>query len=83
MIGRVTDHVAKEDLCRMNGTMDGYGPHLMLDLGECNPALLDDLEACFNLLNELPKKISLYPTVVFWKKALQTGLSQTRKSALK
>jgi len=56
MTGRVTNHLAKEDLCRMNRMMDGYGPHLMLDLGECNPVILNDLDACFNLLNELPKK---------------------------
>jgi S-adenosylmethionine decarboxylase len=37
----------------------GYGPHLMLDLNGCNPAILDDLDACFTLLNELPEKISM------------------------
>ena len=37
----------------------GYGPHLMLDLNDCNPAILDDLEACFKLLNELPEKIGM------------------------
>ena len=31
----------------------------MLDLGECNPAILDDLEACFGLLNDLPMKIGM------------------------
>jgi len=59
MTGRVTDYPAKEDLCRMNRMKDGYGPHLMLDLGECNPAILNDLDACFNLLNELPRKIGM------------------------
>jgi hypothetical protein len=29
----------------------GYGPHLMLDLNDCNPESLDDLGACFKLLN--------------------------------
>lgn len=43
----------------MTRMMDGYGPHLMLDLGECSPAVLDDLDACFNLLNELPEKIGM------------------------
>jgi len=43
----------------MNRTMEGYGPHLMLDLGECNPAILNDLDACFNLLNELPERIGM------------------------
>lgn len=38
----------------------GYGPHLMLDLNECNPAILDDLDACFKLLNELPPKIGMH-----------------------
>ena len=37
----------------------GYGPHLMLDLNDCNPAVLDDLEACFSLLNDLPEKIGM------------------------
>ncbi|MFV9646917.1 MAG: S-adenosylmethionine decarboxylase [Desulfobacterales bacterium] len=37
----------------------GYGPHLMLDLNDCNPAILDDLEACFKLLSELPEKIGM------------------------
>jgi len=59
MTGRVTDYPVKEDLCRMNRMKDGYGPHLMLDLGECNPVILNDLDACFNLLNELPKKIGM------------------------
>ncbi|RPI54071.1 MAG: S-adenosylmethionine decarboxylase proenzyme [Deltaproteobacteria bacterium] len=39
--------------------MYGYGPHLMLDLNDCNSAVLDDLEACFRLLNELPEKIGM------------------------
>jgi S-adenosylmethionine decarboxylase len=37
----------------------GYGPHLMLDLNDCNPAILDDLEACFRLLNELPELVGM------------------------
>jgi S-adenosylmethionine decarboxylase len=37
----------------------GYGPHLMLDLNDCNSAILDDLEACFRLLNELPEQIGM------------------------
>jgi len=43
----------------MKKQMNGYGPHLMLDLDECNPKILDDLEACFKLLNELPEKIGM------------------------
>lgn len=38
----------------------GYGPHLMLDLNECNPDVLDNLDACFTLLNELPPKIGMH-----------------------
>lgn len=37
----------------------GYGPHLMLDLSDCNPIILDDLEACFKLLNDLPDIIGM------------------------
>ena len=37
----------------------GYGPHLMLDLNDCNPTTLDDLDACFKLLNELPGMIGM------------------------
>lgn len=37
----------------------GYGPHLMLDLSDCNPTILDNLEACFKLLSELPEKIGM------------------------
>jgi len=43
----------------MNTIMDGYGPHLMLDLGECNAEILDDLDACFEILNVLPEKIGM------------------------
>ena len=37
----------------------GYGPHLMLDLNMCNQETLDDLDACFRLLNELPGMIGM------------------------
>jgi S-adenosylmethionine decarboxylase len=43
----------------MENRLSGYGPHLMLDLGKCNPAILDDLDACFTLLNELPDQIGM------------------------
>jgi len=43
----------------MNKHIYGYGPHLMLDLSECNPKTLDDLESCFKLLDELPEKIGM------------------------
>jgi S-adenosylmethionine decarboxylase len=32
----------------------GYGPHLMLDLNDCKQSTLDNLDACFKLLSELP-----------------------------
>jgi S-adenosylmethionine decarboxylase len=31
----------------------------MLDLNDCNSEILNDLEACFRLLNELPEKIGM------------------------
>jgi len=37
----------------------GYGPHLMLDLNDCNPEILNDLETCFKLLSELPLQIKM------------------------
>jgi S-adenosylmethionine decarboxylase len=43
----------------MEKRIHGYGPHLMLDLGHCNPAILDDLDACFRLLSELPEQIGM------------------------
>jgi S-adenosylmethionine decarboxylase len=43
----------------MEKSVHGYGPHVMLDLASCNPVILDDLEACFRLLNELPEKIGM------------------------
>lgn len=32
----------------------------MLDLSDCNPEILDDLNACFRLLSELPDKIGMH-----------------------
>jgi S-adenosylmethionine decarboxylase len=37
----------------------GYGPHLMLDLNDCNQTTLDDLDACFKLLSELPSIVGM------------------------
>jgi S-adenosylmethionine decarboxylase len=48
-----------EGLCEMAEIKKGYGPHLMLDLNDCDPAVLDSLEACFKLLNELPPQIGM------------------------
>lgn len=43
----------------MNKQVFGYGPHLMLDLGDCNSLTLDDLETCYGLLDKLPSKIGM------------------------
>jgi S-adenosylmethionine decarboxylase len=43
----------------MKENIYGYGPHLMLDLNECNSGILNDLDACFKLLNELPEMIGM------------------------
>jgi len=43
----------------MENQIHGYGPHLMLDLNECDPAILDNLEACFKILNDLPAQIGM------------------------
>jgi len=43
----------------MERQIHGYGPHLMLDLGNCDLRVLDDLDACFTLLNELPEQIGM------------------------
>lgn len=43
----------------MKENIYGYGPHLMLDLNECNSEILNDLDACFKLLNELPEMIGM------------------------
>ncbi|MFH1851515.1 MAG: adenosylmethionine decarboxylase [Candidatus Neomarinimicrobiota bacterium] len=45
-------------LCRMTKTV-GYGPHLMLDLSNCNPDKLNDLEYCYRLLDSLPESIGM------------------------
>lgn len=37
----------------------GFGPHLMLDLGECDTSRLSDLPYIFNLLNTLPDDIGM------------------------
>lgn len=43
----------------MEKEIKAYGPHLMLDLNDCNPEILDNLDACFYLLNELPAMIGM------------------------
>ena len=43
----------------MSDRTEHYGPHLMMDLGGCDPEILDDLDACFSFLNGLPAKIGM------------------------
>lgn len=43
----------------MEKEFKAYGPHLMLDLNECNPEILDSLDACFDFLNEMPAMIGM------------------------
>ena len=38
---------------------EAFGPHLMLDLRECNIEKLRDYKHIFNVLNELPEKIGM------------------------
>ena len=37
----------------------GFGPHLMLDLNECNVDKLNDYKLIFDLLNSIPDKIGM------------------------
>ena len=41
-----------------------FGPHLTLDLSECNPQKLSDLSYIYNLLDELPDVISMHKITV-------------------
>ncbi|HCK99733.1 MAG TPA: adenosylmethionine decarboxylase [Candidatus Marinimicrobia bacterium] len=43
----------------MEREIKGYGPHLMLDLNNCDPEILNDLNACYQLLNDIPEKIGM------------------------
>ena len=36
-----------------------FGPHLILDLNDCDPERLNDLDLCFRVLNELPDRIGM------------------------
>lgn len=38
---------------------EAFGPHLMLDLSDCNTGKLKDYDLIFNVLNELPDKIGM------------------------
>jgi S-adenosylmethionine decarboxylase len=48
-----------------------FGPHLTLDLSECNPEKLSDLSYIYGLLDELPNVINMHkitaPYVFFYK----------------
>ena len=37
----------------------GFGPHLMLDLNQCDFELLNSFDSCFKLLNNLPDQIGM------------------------
>ena len=39
--------------------LTGFGPHLMLDLSNCDPERLNDLDLCFDLLNQIPDEIGM------------------------
>lgn len=50
----------------------GYGPHLMIDLNECNTEKLADLELCRYFLNSMPDAIGMTKITepnVFWYNA--------------
>lgn len=38
---------------------NGFGPHLMLDLNDCDAKKLDDLDLCFSFLDDLPDLINM------------------------
>ena len=48
----------REGLCAMN-TQSYFGPHLMLDLSECDRNRINDLDFIFHFLNSLPDKIGM------------------------
>ena len=37
----------------------GFGPHIMLDLHQCNSQLLSSIDLCFELLHSLPNQIGM------------------------
>jgi S-adenosylmethionine decarboxylase len=41
------------------GIRETFGPHLMLDLRECNEEKLKDYNLVFDILNDLPEKIGM------------------------
>ncbi len=45
-----------ESGCVMN---QSFGPHLMIDMADCDANKLDELDRCFRFLNELPEKVGM------------------------
>ena len=46
----------------MTGTdnsQGGFGPHLMLDLSECDQNALESLDLCFDILSKFPEQIGM------------------------
>ena len=43
----------------MERSVRSYGPHLTMDMGNCDPVRLDDLDVCFNVLDTLPERIGM------------------------
>lgn len=43
----------------MEGKEEYFGPHLMLDLTQCNADKLKDFNLVFDILNDLPEKIGM------------------------
>lgn len=38
---------------------DNFGPHLMIDMADCDAEKLNDLDRCFRFLNELPDLVGM------------------------
>jgi len=43
----------------IEGRREAFGPHLMMDLTQCNPDKLSDYDFIFHTLNDLPEKIGM------------------------
>ncbi|MFN8673412.1 MAG: adenosylmethionine decarboxylase [Candidatus Sericytochromatia bacterium] len=43
----------------MQNVLQGFGPHLTLDLKKCNRDKLSDFDLVFDVLNELPEKVGM------------------------
>ena len=58
MGGTCDTTLTREGLCEMKkGSY--FGPHLMLDLSECDRARINDLGFIFDFLNTIPEKIGM------------------------